>query len=83
MLDSIYLYSRGDRLGSHIIQYLAIIIYAFYNNLYIVYEREKVNYNNDYEYEGVIYKKSFIVEAILYWIDNYNKKFPYKNYLKK
>jgi hypothetical protein len=65
MLDSIYLYSRGDRLGSHILQYLSIIIYAFYNNLYIVYEPEKVNYNNEYEYEGTKYNTSFIVKAIL------------------
>ena len=69
MQDSIYLYSRGDRLGSHILQYLSIIIYAFYNNLYIVYEPEKVNYNNDYEYEGTKYTASFIVKAILNWID--------------
>jgi hypothetical protein len=82
--NSIYLYSRGDRLGSHILQYLSIIIYAFYNNLYIVYEPEKVNYNNpDYEYEGIKYNKSFIVKAILNWIDNYNKKFPIKNYLEQ
>jgi hypothetical protein len=83
MLDSIYLYSRGDRLGSHILQYLSIIIYAFYNNLYIVYEPEKVNYNNEYEYEGVKYNESFIVKAILKWIDNHNKKFPSKNYLEQ
>lgn len=82
MLDSIYLYSRGDRLGSHVLQYLSIIIYAFYNNLYIVYEPEKVNYNNEeYEYEGVKYNESFIVKAILKWIDNHNNKFPNKNYL--
>lgn len=83
MEESVYLYSRGDRLGSHILQYLSIIIYAFYNNLYIVYEPEKVNYNSDYEYEGKIYQKSFFVEAILKWIDNYNKRFPTKNYLDK
>ena len=82
MQESIYLYSRGDRLGSHIIQYLSIIIYAYYNNLYIVYEQEKVNYNNpDYEYEGTKYNESFIVKAILNWIDNHNKKFPSKDYL--
>jgi hypothetical protein len=83
MLDSVYLYSRGDRLGSHILQYLTIIIYAFYNNLYIVYEPDKVNYNNKYEYEGVKYNESFIVKAILKWIDNHNKKFPNKNYLQQ
>jgi hypothetical protein len=81
-MESIYLYSRGDRLGSHIIHFLSIIIYAYYNNLYIVYEPDKVNYNNEeYEYEGVKYKKSFIVTAILRWIDNHNKRFPTKNYL--
>ena len=82
MQESIYLYSRGDRLGSHILQYLSIIIYAFYNNLYIVYEPEKVNYNNpEYEYEGAKYNESFIVKAILKWIDEHNKKFPVKDYL--
>jgi hypothetical protein len=82
MQESIYLYSRGDRLGSHILQYLSIIIYAFYNNLYIVYEPEKVNYNNpDYEYEGTKYNESFIVKAILKWIDEHNKRFPVKDYL--
>jgi hypothetical protein len=83
MEDSIYLYARGDRLGSHILQYLSLIIYAFYNNLYIVYEPEKINYNNDYEYEGVKYKKSFFVEGILRWINEYNKRFPKKNYLER
>jgi hypothetical protein len=81
MIDSIYLYSRGDRLGSHILHFLSIMIYAYYNNLYIVYEPEKVNYNNDYEYEGTIYKQSLFIKAILNWIDNHNKKFPQKNYL--
>lgn len=83
MEESIYLYSRGDRLGSHLIQYLSIIIYAFYNNLYIVYEPKKVNYNKDYEYEGNTYPKSFIVESLLVWIDNYNKRFPVKDYKSK
>ncbi len=82
MEESVYLYSRGDRLGSHILQYLSIIIYAFYNNLYIVYEPEKVNYNADYVYEGKTYQKSFFVEGILKWVDNYNNRFPKKDYLK-
>ena len=83
MEESIYLYSRGDRLGSHLIQYLSIIIYAFYNNLYIVYDAKKVNYNSDYEYEGNKYRKSFIVESLLLWIDNYNTRFPKKDYESK
>jgi len=83
MEESIYLYSRGDRLGSHLIQYLSIIIYAFYNNLYIVYDPTKVNYNNDYEYENNKYPKSFIVESLLVWIDKYNEKFPVKDYKSK
>jgi len=84
MEESIYLYSRGDRLGSHLIQYLSIIIYAYYNNLYIVYDSKKVNYNNNnYEYEGNNYKKSYIVEGLLVWIDNYNKRFPKKDYQSK
>jgi hypothetical protein len=82
-MESIYLYSRGDRLGSHIIQYLSIIIYAFYNNLYIVYDPQKINYKNNYEYEGSVYPKSFIVEGLLSWIDNYNKQFPVKDYKSK
>ena len=83
MEESIYLYSRGDRLGSHLIQYLSIIIYAFYNNLYIVYDPKKVHYNNDYEYENNKYPKSFIVEGLLVWIDKYNEKFPVKDYKSK
>lgn len=84
MEDSIYLYSRGDRLGSHLIQYLSIMIYAFYNNLYIVYDPKKVNYNNsEYKYEGNKYQKSFVVEGLLLWIDNYNKRFPEKDYHSK
>ena len=83
MEESIYLYSRGDRLGSHLIQYLSIIIYAFYNNLYIVYDPKKVNYNSDYEYEGNNYRKSFIVESLLVWIDNYNTRFPKRDYESK
>lgn len=83
MEESIYLYSRGDRLGSHLIQYLSIIIYAFYNNLYIVYDLKKVNYNNDYIYEGNKYPKSCFVEALIVWIDNYNKQFPEKDYASK
>ena len=79
MLDSIYLYSRGDRLGSHVLQYLSIIIYAFYNNLYIVYEPEKVNYNNEeYEYEGVKYNESFIVKAIFNGLITIIKNFRIK-----
>jgi hypothetical protein len=81
MEDSIYLYSRGDRLGSHLLQYLSIIIYAFYNNLYIVYDPKRVNYNDIYEYEGKLYPKSFIVESLLVWIDKHNKRFPVKDYL--
>ena len=83
MEESIYLYSRGDRLGSHLIQYLSIIIYAFYNNLYIVYHPKNINYNSDYEYEGNKYRKSFIVESLLLWIDNYNTQFPKKDYESK
>jgi len=83
MEDSIYLYSRGDRLGSHLLQYLSIIIYAFYNNLYIVYDPKRVNYNDTYEYEGKLYPKSFIVESLLVWIDKHNKRFPVKDYKSK
>jgi hypothetical protein len=83
MEESIYLYSRGDRLGSHLIQFLSIIIYAYYNNLYIVYEPENVNYNNEYFYEGNTYPKSFIVESLLVWIDKYNQRFPEKDYSSK
>jgi hypothetical protein len=72
MQDSIYLYSRGDRLGSHILQYLSIIIYAFYNNLYIFYDYEKTKYS-----------ESVFVKAILKWVDNHNSKFPVKDYSEK
>lgn len=47
--------------------------------------QKKVNYNNlDYEYEGSNkYPKSFIVKGLLLWIDNYNKRFPKKDYESK
>jgi len=64
MQDSIYLYSRGDRLGGHILQYILLTIYAFYNNLFIVYEPDKVKYNN-----------SLFVKAILRYIDTFNRRF--------
>ena len=83
MEESIYLYSRGDRLGSHILQYISIIIYAYYKNLYIVYDPKKVHYNSVYTYEGNTYPESFIVKGLLDWIDNHNKRFPAKDYASK
>lgn len=67
MQDSIYLYSRGDRLGGHILQYILLTIYAFYNNLFIVYEPDKLKYSH-----------SLFVKAILKYIDNYNLRFTKK-----
>lgn len=63
-MNSIYLYSRGDRLGGHILQYLSIIMFAFYNNLYIVYDLEKLKYVH-----------SVFVKGILAYIDEYNMRF--------
>jgi hypothetical protein len=60
---SIYLYSRGDRLGGHLLQYMSIIIYAFYHNLYIVYDYDTLKFTN-----------SIFVRAILAYINNHNKK---------
>ena len=74
MQDSIYLYSRGDRLGGHILQYILLTIYAFYNNLFIVYEPDKVKYRH-----------SPFVKAILKYIDKFNLRFSKKreDYLNK
>ena len=75
MQESIYLYSRGDRLGSHIIQYICIVIYAVYNNLYIVYDESTINYN-----------KNIFVLAILNYINKHNTRFTnndYKNVIKE
>ena len=82
MIKYIYLYSRGDRLGSHLLQYLSIIIYAHYNNLYIIYDPKKINYNDEYEYEGTKYKSSFFVKAILNYVDQHNAKLSTNNYPK-
>lgn len=80
MMKYIVLHSRGDRLRSHLLQYLSIIIYAFYNNLYIIYEPSKINYLKDYHYEGKIYNASFFVHAIITWVDNHNSKFTKINF---
>ena len=74
MQDSIYLYSRGDRLGGHILQYILLTIYAFYNNLFIVYEPDKVKYSD-----------SLFVKAILRYIDGFNRRFTKsrEHYLEK
>jgi len=72
MKDSIYLFSKSDRLGSHLLQYISIVIYAYYNNLYIVYEEDKLNYTN-----------SVFVKALLKYIDKHNEKFPSKNYFEQ
>lgn len=67
-METIYLYSRTDRLGSHLLQYLTLIIYAVYNNLFIAYEYDKIKYRH-----------SLFVKAILKYIDNYNQKFNFDN----
>ena len=74
MKEYIILYSRGDRVGSHILQYICIVIYAVYNNLYIVYDESTINYN-----------KNIFVLAILNYINKHNTRFlnnDYKNVIK-
>lgn len=64
-MESIKLYCiRKDRLGSHILQYLSIVIFAVYNNLYIIYEKDELNYTN-----------SIFVKSILNFVDNHNERF--------
>ena len=47
MSDNIvFLYPRGDRLGSHIIQYVFSISYAFYYNLPIYYSPNSLKYTD-------------------------------------
>jgi hypothetical protein len=71
-MDYIILYPRGDRLGSHILQYISILIYAVYNNLYIVYDKSNLKFT-----------ENIFVLAILNYINKYNSRFPKNNYKEK
>lgn len=71
MNEYIILYSRGDRVGSHILQYICIVIYAVYNNLYIVYDESAINYN-----------KNIFVLAILNYVNKHNTRFTNNDYKK-
>jgi hypothetical protein len=68
MESFIYLYSRGDRLGGHILQFITILIYAFYNNLYIYYDINELKYT-----------ESIFVKKILFFINNWNTRFNTPN----
>ena len=61
-MDPIYLFPRGDRLGGHLLQYIAIIIYAVYNNRPIYYDFLK-------------YTESPFVQLLIDFVDNYNTRF--------
>uniref|UniRef100_A0A6C0AZ44 Uncharacterized protein n=1 Tax=viral metagenome TaxID=1070528 RepID=A0A6C0AZ44_9ZZZZ len=68
MESFIYLYPRGDRLGGHLVQYLSILIYGFYNNLYIYYDISELKYT-----------ESIFVKQILSFINNWNTRFNTPN----
>ena len=64
----IYLYSRGDRLGGHILQYISILIYAKYNNLYIHYDIDELKYTS-----------SIFVKKLLFFVNENNTRFNKPN----
>jgi hypothetical protein len=64
-MDPVYLFARGDRLGGHILQYIAIIIYAVYNNRPIYYD-------------FLAFTESTFVKLLIDFVDNYNKRFTEK-----
>lgn len=67
-MELIYLYSRGDRLGGHILQYISIMIYAKYHNLYIHYDINELKYTD-----------SIFVKKILSFINENNTRFNKPN----
>lgn len=65
----IQLIDRSDRLGSNIMNYLAQVIYAVENKLYIRYDKSKLNYSD-----------SLFVMAIFQYIDIHNTSLPEEDF---
>lgn len=62
----IYLFDRGDRLGSNLISLIAQVCYAHKNKCYIKYQNNDKNSHK--------YKDSIFYMTIFDFIDNFNKK---------
>jgi len=62
----LYLFDRGDRLGANITNYIAQILYAYNNNYFIKFDKEK----NDYKYYDSIF-----VKPLFDYIEKYNEKY--------
>ena len=65
----IQLFDRSDRLGSNIMNYIAQVIYAIENKLYICYNKDALNYNN-----------SLFVISIFQYIDIHNASLPNEDF---
>jgi hypothetical protein len=63
----IFLYPRGDRLGSHIIQYIFSISYAFYHNLPIYYKLNSLKFTD-----------SPFVKSLLDFVNKHNSSLSFE-----
>lgn len=68
----IQLIDRSDRLGANIVNYIAQVIYAIENKLYIRYDKSKLNYSD-----------SIFVIAIFQYIDIHNASLPSEDFSKQ
>ena len=60
-----YLFDRSDRLGANIINYITQLLFAYSNNYFIRFYKEKENYR---------YYDSIFVKTLLYYIEKHNEK---------
>jgi hypothetical protein len=60
-----YLFDRSDRLGANIINYITQLLFAYNNNYFIEFYKEKENYR---------YYDSFFVKTLFNYIEKHNEK---------
>lgn len=77
---NIELFGRGDRLGANITTFIAQIIYAVHNKLYIYYDKAYIRSGDDVRFApyNQEYNSSLFMESLFAFIDEHNKTLPYK-----
>lgn len=80
----IELFGRGDRLGANITTFIAQIIYAIHNNLYIKYDRTNIVSGDNIRFVPYDqkYNNSIFIESLFDFIDIHNKNMVCDNELK-
>ena len=70
----IELLGRGDRLGANITTFIAQILYAIHNKLYIKYNRNYINHGDNIRFVeyNQRYNNSIFIETLFDFIDNHN-----------